>query len=114
MTIDEAIAEIRTGWTIPIRSIPELRRILETLIASEENTICGKRTWPYTETNVCVLEPHPDNSNHQDAKGRHFGVGGYRKEQPTHTCTKLTVHGAHMVAASDGIGSRRCPGVAGP
>lgn len=94
MTIDEAIAEIRTKWAIPVRSIPELRRILEELVAPDPEKEaakqrafdellrprCGERVWPYTENNVCVLEPH-DTGYHKDARGRPFNHATYVKEE---------------------------------
>jgi hypothetical protein len=69
VTIDEAITAIRNKWTIPVRSIPELRIILEQLVP--EQKYCGVRTWPYTENNVCVLKPHKT-GRHKDARGRFF------------------------------------------
>jgi hypothetical protein len=69
MTIDEAIAAIRNKWAVPMNSVPELRAILEQL--APEQVWCGKRVWPYTENNVCVLPPHKA-GRHKDAKDREF------------------------------------------
>jgi len=32
---------------------------------------CAKMTWPYTQNNMCVLEPSHD-ANHRDLKGREW------------------------------------------
>lgn len=75
--IAEAIGAIRNKWTIPMNSVPELRAILETLVTGAPSPICGHRTWPYTENNICVLKPGHSGKKHKDARGREFDHGGY-------------------------------------
>jgi hypothetical protein len=40
--------------------------------------ICGARTWPYTEHNVCVLPPHQA-GDHLDDRDRPFDHTGYHR-----------------------------------
>jgi len=68
--IEEAIELIRNGWTIPVSSVPDLRKILEEIEPAPKK-ICGAYCWPYTENNICVLEPHTTGP-HKDPKGRPF------------------------------------------
>jgi hypothetical protein len=70
MTIDEAISAIREVWAFPLDREPKIRAILEQLVP--EQVWCGKRTWPYTEHNVCVLKPGHSEPKHKDDQGREF------------------------------------------
>ena len=46
------------------------------VVGEEEPTRCGKTAWPYTENNVCVLDPHTT-GDHRDVRGRPFTHAGY-------------------------------------
>jgi hypothetical protein len=37
---------------------------------------CNYSVWPYTENNMCVLDPH-DKGLHKDARNREFNNAGY-------------------------------------
>jgi hypothetical protein len=69
MNVDEAIAAIRSKWTIPVSTVPELREILEALKGGP--ILCGKTTWPYTTNNICVLKSG-HTGRHKDLKDRPF------------------------------------------
>jgi hypothetical protein len=70
VNIDQAIHAIRDKWAVPVKSIPDLRSILEQINPDEEPK-CGAITWPYTENNICVLKPHKG-GRHKDAREREF------------------------------------------